>query len=226
MHTLLERKVRPSDLYSPETAGKLDRSSLGCGLLGFGVLPGCLFWMVGRKIGEAFSEQVSRTLQVSGWALGALLFAGLMYLSWRQRVDYRAFVKSGNVQEVDVREAKWVELETVNSDPILVVDIGLGKLLILHGQWLWNPEVYGSPPLQEDPTEDTFNGLSGHLAFPSSGFTLIRRPDTGEVLAIRPSGEYLPAESFDPAGEFPPPVSESQLVEGSLADLSSVLNPA
>ncbi len=179
--------------------------------------------MVARKVGEAFSGEVSLALQVSGWALGGLIYAILAFISWRQRVEYRAFVESGDVEEVEVREASCVEVQTVNSDPILVFDIGLGRLLILHGQWLWEPERYGSAPLEDDPDEETFNGLPGPLAFPSTHFTLIRRPESGEVVAIRPSGEYLPPRRSDAAGEAAPPVSDSQLVEGSLEDLSLVL---
>jgi hypothetical protein len=108
--------------------------------------------------------------------------------------------------------------------PILALDIGHGRVLLLQGQWLVNDaSLYGAPPLHGDPYDDYFNGLPPPHSFPSDSFSLTRLPHSGRVLKIRVEGNYRrperTVEGLRPEYEF----GDSELFDGDLDRIADVL---
>lgn len=223
MHTIAERKVARSDYHAHDTLGRLKVQDWGCALLGFGVVPGFLLGRLGRVVGSGISEQAAVGGEIAGWILGTVLFSVLMLVSWRQRTEKKRFLAAGIVQEIYVESSRCFEVPVFNSDPVLAFDLGADRLLILYGQWLYDAEIYGVDAPRDDPEEATLNGLPMPHGFPNTRFTLVRRPDTGEVLAIRPAGEYLPTEAMAETESVAQGLLPSQLATGSSDNLAEIL---
>lgn len=212
MHSIVERKANSDDFHSAEDIGRLKAPELGCAIVGFGILPMAFFGIAGRN---AFGFAGL----VGGVVLGAAIFTLLMIVSWKQRTQQRKFVTQGDVQEITIDTAECFSIDLYNSDPILVFDIGLDKLLVLQGQWLFEADTYGYVENTEDPVEEYFNGLPGPYYFPSSSFSIVRKANNGDVISIRPTGAYLVPKSLEDtlyANKLPP---QSQLVPGSSENL-------
>ena len=104
--------------------------------------------------------------------------------------------RGGPDPQVDVLEidaARYVrnEAETANS-PEYYFDLGDRKVLLLSGQWLWDPDTFGL----ETPEEDDDKSES-EVPFPSRAFVVHRMRTGGLVLRIEILGDRIP-----PEGEF------------------------
>ncbi len=134
------------------------------------------------------------------------------------------------LEEYRVQGARAVELATEHSsvDPALAIDIGHGKVLVLAGQWLSDPEIYGARDEDRPPGDDGLqylNGLPPPRTFPSVAFTLTRDPRGDKVLSIQVEG---PALALAPPLEVEllprrPGLADAWLLEGRLEDLPRLL---
>ena len=155
---------------------------------------------------------------LGGAILGAVLRSFVPFLRRRKhRAEEDA--TTGVVEEITVWGARVVELfPRKDEDPVLVFEIGEGRVLLLLGQWLRDAETYGAPPVQGDPNQETCNGLDPPWAFPSDSFTVTRLPHSGRVLGIRVTGPYLPPA--DPVAELlPHEWAASEVFSGSLEEV-------
>ena len=169
---------------------------------------------------------------VAVWFLGAtvaLAFFGVPAIGYAkyeraQRRLGRADVRGGHAEEIVVEAERAVALAVDHSsvDPAICIDIGEGKVLLLCGQWAWEPTIYGAATAaEEDPP--WWNGLAAPHSFPSRQFRLTRLPATGKVLAIAVDGDYLQPEGpvgIDLARLGPRP---SQILDGSLDRIGETL---
>ena len=204
-----------------------DPASWGCITIIGLVLVGPFSWLGGRLGSDAFGSPWV------GAIAGALIgFAGYLALalSYRrselpQRLRAAADVKGGEVQALLVETTRAIELEVDHSsvDPAILIEVDEGQLLLLCGQWLRDPEIYGSnqPPAEDDTP--WWNDLAPPHAFPARRFTVTRFPHCGEVLSIEVEGEYLAPErtvGTDLAGLAPRP---SEIRKGTLDRVEDAL---
>ena len=124
--------------------------------------------------------------------------------------------------KIHVLNPRVIEIAMVgNTRPNLAIDMAT-MILYLQGQWLYDPDIYGAPP-RDDEGDELFNGLPAPHSFPCSEFTITRLPHSGEVLRIQIVGNYLqpePAvEALKSEHEFQP----SELFSGSIDDLVMVM---
>ncbi|MGI9204464.1 MAG: hypothetical protein ACR2Q3_10665 [Woeseiaceae bacterium] len=213
MHSIVERKANSSDFPDAENIGKLKAPEIGCAVVGFGILPILFFGLIGRNT-------FGLAGLIGGVALGVAIFGGLMLVSGRQRSEQREVVTQGDVQEITIDGARCFMFDFHNSDPILAFDIGLDKILILQGQWLMEEGTYGYEGVNEDPIEEYFNGLPEPYSFPSASFSIVRKTASGDVIAIRPSGQYLKPKSMNETLYADKLLPQSQLIPGSERNLT------
>ncbi len=126
-----------------------------------------------------------------------------------------------SVQVIEVKNPRSVTLHPNSGvDPVIGIDVGAGRVLLLQGQWLWDHDTYGAA-LEEAPDDGVFNGLPEH-AFPSSRFVLSRLPHSGTVLSIAVLGEYVhPGPEADALPEQT--LRDSELFDGTLDTLAEDL---
>jgi hypothetical protein len=107
-------------------------------------------------------------------------------------------------------------------------DIGQGKVLVLAGQWLWDPEIYGARDEDRPPGDDGLrylNGLPPPRTFPSAVFTLTRDLREDRVLSIQVEGPALALAPPLGVELLPrrPGHADAWLLEGTLEDLPRLL---
>lgn len=196
---------------------------------GVGGSIGCIaFWLL------PLTTALGSAAGLTGWMIGLGVFVAIALAFWRDSADHRARVErdrsAGEVEEWAVRTGRVVMLgpDHESVDPAVLIDVGDGRVLLLCGQWLRDPETYGAPPLETDPEDDydelaPLNGLPPPHTFPCTEFVIKRWPETGEVLAIRAAGEALRSEQVvgvELAERRPRP---SQVLAGSVDDVDGVM---
>jgi hypothetical protein len=129
--------------------------------------------------------------------------------------------------EVEWPRAALLEPSDDHQDPALCLQIGDDTLLLLVGQWLRDPAVFGAKPPREDPLEDRVNGLADPRGFPSTAFVIERLPHSGTVLRIVVTGPYLDpvrvhVDLLKPDYDF----GDSALIRGTLDALGDALAAA
>jgi hypothetical protein len=192
-------------------------------------------WAISSVGGCLMSLSSPHATNVGLWSrVGATAFVFLIlfvlalisFVPFERRLHYRAAEDAAaqHVEELQVLRARVVEIALINdNEPILVFDIGEGRLLLLRGQWLRDETTYGAEPLVGDPYEEYINGLPAPNSFPSTDFTVVRLPHSGRVLQIRVSGAYLkPPDAIaalKPEYEF----NDSEVFAGQLDEVADVL---
>lgn len=229
MHTITTRPPTPEEQRSIDRGAKPDLASSGCLILFFGVLPYFLFGRFGAWLGRHVSPREAERGLLIGRLAAVLLFVAMLgtFLSQERRRRKRAHkdLAEATIQEIAVTDARVIEIGAINDiEPIFVFDIGGGKLLYLQGQWLREESIYGAPRVDGDPDGRFLNGLDAPYSFPSTSFTVVRLPNTGRVLSIRPSGTYLPpignpVEALRKEYDF----GQSSVFDGDLESISEVL---
>lgn len=135
----------------------------------------------------------------------------------------RARGAGGEIEEIRVQGARALEIEGDHSsvEPAAGIAIGGGKILLVAGQWLDDPDLYGSPSVALDEDDELFGTV-----FPCEAFTARRDPTSGEILSIRIEGRPL---------ELPPSIQGVELtrrrpsslaswfLDGRLEDLPAIL---
>ena len=146
--------------------------------------------------------------------LGLAAFAAIVRAAARDRRRMRA-LGGGPVEEITVEAAGLVESE-LGSNPIYVFQVDPDRLLVLFGQWMYQPDVYidGERSIDADGVPD--------YGFPSDAFVLTREPVTGTVLALVPKGAPLTPQRTVPSSSlsFPKEGMDCWLVDGRIADLA------
>ncbi len=135
------------------------------------------------------------------------------YFKDRATLDVRA-----NRVEILSVEPERVELIDAinNSSPAYLFALGGGELLLLHGQWLEHPAIYGTPGLVCDATHEYFSHRL--IGFPSNKFSLIRFPNSGRVLGIDVHGDPVTDIGFIPAIETKKLLCDSERFRGAQSD--------
>lgn len=192
-----------------------------------------LFGFLASLVSESWRTVGTIVGAACGLALGALFFKGFAKFERELRDRSAADLASGEVEEIAVECDAVVAIEADHSSliPALALEIGDDDLLVLAGQWLGDAILYGTEDgvAQDDALEGFeeiwWNGLRPPHAFPTRRFTVVRLPASGEVLAIRPDGEYLAPTRTVPfdLGRYNP--QPSQIVKGTLSDLDRALPP-
>lgn len=183
------------------------------------------FGNMGHWLGSWIDDRAAAMMQYLGWGLGGcMLVSGLIYCinGERERLRLaRQDASAKRIQDIHVRNARVIEIVPHNDHaPLLCFDIGDGMLLYLRGQWIVRPDPYGVDPPEEE-YDDIFNGLPDPNSFPSTEFTVARLPHTGDVLSIRIRGNYLPPQKSDFVLNEAHQLRDSEILPGSLADLTS-----
>lgn len=77
--------------------------------------------------------------------------------------------------------------------PVLVGDLGSGQRLLLTGEKLFEPDIYGCnlATMSEDEPRSSLNGLPVPFGFPTTKFSIEYWPRTGELIAIEPGHELV-----------------------------------
>src|SRR5262245_57885898 len=159
-------------------------------------------------------------------AFGAVLAIafGQLVRQWRRNVE--ADIARSEVEVLDVEADAAVKLSADHSsvDPAVLIDIGGGRLLLLKGQWLEDPETYGQPDAQTEDDPPWLNWLPPPHSFPSRRFTLARWPVSGTVLGIEVRGDYLEPREMTQRTELRKlPEAPSQILQGTLEDVDGAL---
>lgn len=105
--------------------------------------------------------------------------------------------------------------EAVEEGPILVLDLGGEKLLLLIGQWLYDTHStirFEGTPIPGDDDDNLATDM----------IELIRTPITGIVLSLTWKGNPLrPSKIWPPLEAYP--IGESELLDGTLENLPDIL---
>ncbi|MDH5755331.1 MAG: hypothetical protein OEZ55_01515 [Nitrospinota bacterium] len=233
-HTIIERPPTKEELAIVEFENRPDLASniflLIFAVAGFLVAGGVAGWLA-----ELLRLPHPERLRYLAWAVVVILYVisgiGFNLADKPRRRRAKMDAHQGMVQQIEIRNPKAVLLgyETT-ADPLLVLDIGDGKLLYLHGQWMYDNRVFGAPEfdpevLDEIVNQDRVNGMPDPYGFPSTEFTMVRMRHLGRILSVRVSGEYLPPE--ERTGPLLAPhynLNQSELLDGAIDDAPSILH--
>lgn len=129
-----------------------------------------------------------------------------------------------HIEEWHIKTSRVLELIPLgDDDPVLCFEADPDRVIMLKGQWLRDECTYGAPPIRDDPDENFLNGLGSPFSFPCREFIVIRWPDSGRVLAIKCSGDYLAPESSKINIKRDYYFSSSECFHGTLEQLDQVL---
>jgi len=119
-------------------------------------------------------------------SIGIVVSLGLLRSMWK----FRGFSRAFRQDEVEVLEVQTTRAVCIpEEEPIYLMDMGGGKLLVLSDQWLWDSSL--------------FTPAGSEKSFPADRFTIVRLRQTGMVVRIDVSGNPLtevPAISFGESG--------------------------
>jgi hypothetical protein len=156
------------------------------------------------------------------FCLAALIVVSPTSRRFRQRAAKDA--ESHVVEELHVSGPRVCEIGSdTDNEPVLVFDIGEGKLLLLQGQWLRDATTYGANPRDGDPFDEYLNGLPAPYSFPSTDFTVIRLPHSGEVLRVLVGGKYLKPDGPVVAMRAEYEFGMSEILDGRFEEVADVL---
>ncbi len=187
----------------------------------FAIIPFLLFGQLGWSLGIAFWPHWAGLWQFIGWSIAALVF----YVPMRKFVlrqqktksDLSADLEEFIVQEIVVAYCDSSKVRVQGSDEAaLLVDLGQGRGLLLHGEYLTQHVTYGASTAS-DTMPEFFNGLQAPWSFPSDRFVLTRLPKSGRVLGITVHGDYV--EPVESELVLPAMEKESAIVEREMTRL-------
>jgi hypothetical protein len=228
MHTIATRPPSPTEQRLIAGLTKPNVASWGCLAIIFGIVPALLLGALGGWLGGFISDEASTYGQWIGWILSAILLVSVVFsfFPFERRMRRRAARDQQDriVQEIHVVEPRVIEIGLINdNEPILAFDVGSNKILFLQGQWLRDAGTYGTDGPEDDSGDEFINGLPAPHSFPSTEFTVSRFPHSGEVLGIRVHGKYAPPQSVVEALRFEYEFGDSELFDGSLEEIASLL---
>ncbi len=227
MHTLTIRKPTPEEQQTIAARAKPDFASVGC-LVIFVAGPAWLLGKLGHWLGGMITPEAAKYAQWIGWAITFAVYTPFVVSIFRYGRRQRKLAQSDHedqlVQEIHVTNARLVEVAMVgNIGPNLAIELNSESVLYLQGQWLSDNSVYNAPIPENDDGDEKFNGLPSPHAFPSTEFTLIRLPNSGEVLQIQVSGEYVHQEPAVKALQQHHRFQPSEIFSGQVADIAQIM---
>jgi hypothetical protein len=229
MHTITTRAPTEDESRIINGLAGFDFASYGCLTLFFGIVPVYVFGVIGGWIGRFSSPEAGQSGRVAGWIVAVTLFVVVLTSFARfnrrrmRRVEQDR--KSQQVQEIHVVNPRVIQVGVpIDHEPVLAFDIGDGRILLLQGQWFWDPAIFGAPDIKEDDAYGDFvNRLPPPYAFPSTEFTVTCLPNCGEVFAIHVSGGYLDPGAPELHMEICHHFGDCELFAGSLDNIAGVL---
>jgi hypothetical protein len=139
----------------------------------------------GRLLGWVlswFGVQTGPWLLTSPLCIG--LVVGLAGSIWmlrglaRANDELRGELGADTASVIHVDNASAVTVGDPDDEaPMVVFDVGDGKLLCLLGQWMWDPHLFEPP--------------GAHDQFPCDSFSVATLPESGTVLSVRVRGRPL-----------------------------------
>ena len=236
-HTIKAVEATPDELRrmpSPwaEVAGGWGCLVLICGGAAF------MLWKFGGWVGSWIGPTAETIGQWGGVLAGLALFVAAAIPVARygrsRSAATRGSVDAKLVEEVAVTCSRAVAVEGDHSSitPGVCVEIGGGKLMLLLGQWLEDPDVLGVPSgtrlRATDDDERYLNRLPPPWSFPASKFTLRRVAATGDVLSLRVEGPYLEphGEAVSLEASAFELLPQSAVLRGDLSDFDGALKRA
>ncbi len=227
MHATTQRSATPEEARRLGRTTRPDPGSWGC-LAIMSATWIVMLYELGGWIGGHLDQ--ARLGAWSGVAI-ATAFASCSALSFyrfeRRRRQKAVLDDQRNaIQEISIDCQKVVELVPIGDDaPAFCFDLGQGTLLILQGQWLLDPVIYGGPDAYhcDDEGDAIANGLPEPYSFPRTKFTVARAPHSGDVLGITLAGQYLPPTDTVDALKPEYELGDSVVLSGTLDDLPRTL---
>lgn len=215
------RPPTPGELGVIRAEAGPEWASYGCLFL-FWLLPGLGTPLMGWALAGRIGAVIGALLSVA--ALLAVLAWFRQFDRKRQSRGERDLVER-QVESLTVVAADVVELDSVgDNDPALCFQIAPSTLLLLQGQWLREPSVYGSPESGDDPLDDRLNGLPDPFGFPTPDFEVVRLPHSGRVLSLKPAGEYVnPRQVHGDLLDLDRHPADSEILPGTLEQLRDAL---
>ncbi len=208
------RPPTPGELSIIRAEASPEWASYGCLFL-FWLLPG----LGAPLVGWAFAGRLG-ALVGAGLAVGGLLtlVRSFRHFEGKRQSRGRRDLADAQVECLEVVTADVVELDPVgDNDPALCFQIAPGTLLLLQGQWLREPSIYGAPENEDDPLDDRLNGLPDPFSFPAAAFELVRLPHSGRVLSLKPAGAYVhPRRVHGELLDLDRHPADSEILTGSL----------
>jgi len=195
-------------------------------LLIMGLGPALFVWLVTPRIWRTQPETRILIAAFIGAACSAPFLIGLRneFKKGRQR---KAHLRDDQVEEWDVTCKRIFEVEPQGDDePVLFCEIDEKTGLLLKGQWLREPAIYGAKQAEGDPFEEYLNGLQPPRAFPTLKFRLARWPASGQVIQIEPIGDYSAPMSSTIRMKKGYTFPQSELIRGDVSKPQQLLDKA
>lgn len=228
MHTIITRTPTPEENQRIAVHTRHSIASYVYIAIFLGIVPAWALGKLGAWGGSLISPEASSYGLWSGWTVAAILFVSALvkFIPYERRQHRRVTrdCDSQVIQEIHVKDPQVIEICSINDNaPILAFEIGDSKILYLQGQWLFDNRTYSAEPLEGDPLDEYINGLPAPNSFPSNEFTVSRFQNSGEVVGIKVTGEYLPQNSKVDALKQGFEFCDSELFDGSIDDIAGVL---
>jgi len=201
------------------------------------LIPGPALGFLGYLVGFAAEWVFSLLgLAVAPYPRGGLAGAGVcfglflsvcIYRAMRSAADaMKADLEHDRVQVIEVSDARVVQQEEYGDEgPILYFELDGETVLLLWGQWLFDPHVYGAEDhIVPEEAETFLNAQDCPFAFPSTDFAVHRCPESRRVVKIEIRGEpLLPMRTLD-WGDVPlQNVRYFEILRVTLDDLPSAM---
>ena len=132
-------------------------------------------------------------------ALGLVLAAANLRSRLAAKARLRADLAGGTTEVIRCDGPIVVTQEPGGSEgPSLLLALDDRRVLVLVGPWLFSAALYSAD--EQSHVEEHINLQPQPYAFPSTSFELLRLRRSGEVLGIRPLGEYCQPVRMLPPG--------------------------
>ncbi|NQT12648.1 MAG: hypothetical protein HQ582_07865 [Planctomycetes bacterium] len=181
----------------------------GFSVIGLGVAPYPRIGLAG--VGACF-----------GLFLSVCIYRGLRGAANAVKAD----LENGLVEVIEVSGARVVQQEEYSDEgPILYFELDGETVLLLWGQWLFDPYVYGAEDhVVSDNAETFLNAQDRQFAFPCTDFTVHHCRKSRRVVKIEIRGEpLLPMRTLG-WGDVPlQNVGDCEILRGTLDDLPAAM---
>ena len=152
-----------------------------------------VYSLSGRERPAWFTEVFVYGIYVFGGFAWTIYFVRSLKARRRERKE----LKTGRVELIHVEVERAVQREPHNDEgPIYYFDVGGGKVLVLQGSWLLDPERYGLPPAEYDDNDE----LIGGEPFPVMAFTVHRLEESRDIIQFELEGRRAEITGVIPLG--------------------------
>lgn len=110
-------------------------------------------------------------------------------------------------------------ITTGDLGPALCFELGNEKYLIVNGQWIFDPDIYGEEAQKYHEEDSTFfNGYKRPFSFPAKEFEIWTSDLDGNPIRLNIIGEYLEPEEIQ--CELPPKFADLRFAVVSAKELN------